>query len=300
MRWVGVLAVLSAIAVVEPATAQQLGTSGLAYLDLSPTKRARAEQAIAACQGDLARFKSEADANGQYAGATDGFVSGVVLDTEGSSAADLQTKVIAAERAEQTYSNGSWGSSTNWLVATEHARACLYRGILRYGFGIGKPQPPPAADKPVQPSKSSAALNYPALGVNLPAVPAKSWALLDQRLAGPSAKAPPLAKGKPEDDPDHTGQDATGCLQVIWPKDGRGAARLANSCGYAVEATWCVVGVDCKPGYSNLWTIGAGRQYPVYGTGDGQTHRVEYAACKGANTLRFSRTNFVYSCGPPA
>lgn len=300
MRWMGLLTASVALVIAEPAVAQQLGTSGLGYLDLSPAQLAIAKRAIAACQTELSRVKSESDAAGQYAGATDGFVSGVFMFDASASAADLQSKVALAERMEQTYSNGSWGKDTNRLVAVEHARACLYRGILQYGHGVGKPTPPPAATKPVQSAPPPADLPYPDLRVNLGAVPPTSWALFDQRLAGPAAKAPPLAKGKAVDDPAHAGQDATGCLQVIWPKDGRGAARIANSCGYAVEAAWCVVGVDCKPGYTNRWTIGAGRQYPIYGTGDGLTRRVEYAGCRGANTIRASRTALTYSCGPSA
>ena len=75
--------------------------------------------------------------------------------------------------------------------------------------------------------------------------------------------------------------DATRCVQI---QDARNGANFYNSCNFAVELTWCVEGVDCNPGYSNTWTLGAGRQWPIQGTSK-QRRQIYYAACKGANSF---------------
>lgn len=75
--------------------------------------------------------------------------------------------------------------------------------------------------------------------------------------------------------------EATRCVQI---QDSRNGANFYNSCNFAVELTWCVDGVDCNPGYSNTWTLGAGRQWPIQGTSK-QRRQIYYAACKGANSF---------------
>ena len=76
---------------------------------------------------------------------------------------------------------------------------------------------------------------------------------------------------------DDGGEDATHCLSLENNS-------LMNNCGYLIEAEWCVENVDCKNGtYTNQWTIGANRSYPVQGANTGGT--VRWAACKGRNSI---------------
>jgi tetratricopeptide (TPR) repeat protein len=91
--------------------------------------------------------------------------------------------------------------------------------------------------------------------------------------------------------------DATNCLSLRrGPNNG---AILFNSCAFAVEAAWCVVGTEC--GHSgNMWTISANNSYPILG-GNGGDLQVRYAACRGANSMDTVRNapndgNIHYSC----
>ncbi|MGD9813902.1 MAG: hypothetical protein AB7Q23_07515 [Hyphomonadaceae bacterium] len=69
----------------------------------------------------------------------------------------------------------------------------------------------------------------------------------------------------------------TECLDLV---DGS----LVNNCPFTIEATWCTENVDCNNGrYTNTWTIGANRSYPVNGGRSG--NYVHWGACRGANTL---------------
>jgi hypothetical protein len=73
--------------------------------------------------------------------------------------------------------------------------------------------------------------------------------------------------------------DASGCIKLEQEASGR--VVLANRCGQVAEVTWCVVGRDCNPGYSNTWTISAGGTWPV---GSGAV-TVNWGACLGANSI---------------
>ncbi len=82
--------------------------------------------------------------------------------------------------------------------------------------------------------------------------------------------------------------DATHCLSVQEAGSGTnvhvgGAVSgrvLVNSCGFVVEASWCVVGSECGRS-GNLYTIGANSYYPIMG-GQGQ---VRFAACRGSDSM---------------
>jgi hypothetical protein len=63
--------------------------------------------------------------------------------------------------------------------------------------------------------------------------------------------------------------DATSCLSVVatgtkveWGASGK--FKLVNTCGYPVAASWCANTRDCDSGIGNLWTIGAGKDYPIF------------------------------------
>lgn len=90
------------------------------------------------------------------------------------------------------------------------------------------------------------------------------------------------------------GQDMAHCMRL--ERSSSGGAALANHCGVTVEATWCTeggnAGDDCSRGFRNLWTIGAGRSYPV----QGRPTRVRWGACRGANTLRGTGELLKYRC----
>ncbi|HVY87686.1 MAG TPA: tetratricopeptide repeat protein [Hyphomonadaceae bacterium] len=92
--------------------------------------------------------------------------------------------------------------------------------------------------------------------------------------------------------------DASACLSLQrGPNNG---AILFNSCGYPVEAAWCVVGTECGTGVGYMWTISANNSYPILGAGRGEV-QVRYAACRGANSMDTVRGapndgNIHYSC----
>jgi hypothetical protein len=85
------------------------------------------------------------------------------------------------------------------------------------------------------------------------------------------------------------------CLSAV--RRASGGIDLQNNCGYAVEAGWCVIGYDCKNGdwgYSNQWTIGAGRSYPISGS---LNRMVNFAACTPTQTSVISTSRTEYQCG---
>lgn len=91
----------------------------------------------------------------------------------------------------------------------------------------------------------------------------------------------------------NTDNDAVACLELLTLN---GAGSLRNNCAFTVEAVWCVENHDCNPSYSNMWSIGAGRLYPVFGSRDGG--QIHWGACRGANSIRLYRQDpvFHYRC----
>lgn len=84
--------------------------------------------------------------------------------------------------------------------------------------------------------------------------------------------------------------DAVDCLELVALND---AGSLHNTCAFTVEAVWCVEGHDCRPSYSNMWSIGPDRMYPVNGTrGGGYVH---WGACRGANSVLMGPDDAVFS-----
>lgn len=84
---------------------------------------------------------------------------------------------------------------------------------------------------------------------------------------------------------------------------------MVNDCPYAVSVTWCVEAGngrtgDCRPGYSNLWDLGAAGQKEgsnSYGI-DAKEQVVRYAACRLGPNMGFQalekdpRFPFRFSC----
>ena len=84
----------------------------------------------------------------------------------------------------------------------------------------------------------------------------------------------------------HPENDATACVELI-PRnefDAKGVkstmgAMLRNNCSYAIDVTWCIVGSDCNPGYSNLWKIAANNDWPISAPTD-RHFDAKWAACR--------------------
>jgi hypothetical protein len=78
--------------------------------------------------------------------------------------------------------------------------------------------------------------------------------------------------------------DATDCLSVVktgtkveWGTNGK--FKLINTCSYPVEAAWCANTKDCESHVGNLWTIGAGRDYPIF-FADESAPDIRVGACR--------------------
>ena len=90
--------------------------------------------------------------------------------------------------------------------------------------------------------------------------------------------------------------EATQCVELI-PRNEFAAkgvkstmgAMLRNTCPYAIDVTWCIVGGDCKPGYSNLWKIGANKDWPISAPTD-RHFDAKWAACKSENGFQNSQS----------
>ncbi len=60
-------------------------------------------------------------------------------------------------------------------------------------------------------------------------------------------------------------------------------AVFRNSCGYSVQVTWCVVGVDCNPGYSNVMTV-LGNSDRAISYDPSRPGHINWAACRNGFT----------------
>lgn len=83
--------------------------------------------------------------------------------------------------------------------------------------------------------------------------------------------------------------DATACIrveptgaQMEWGIEGR--YRLRNNCSYPISASWCANSAECGAGRGNLWTIGSGKDWPIY-FADLTNPNIQVGACK-AGTAR--------------
>jgi hypothetical protein len=89
----------------------------------------------------------------------------------------------------------------------------------------------------------------------------------------PTLPAAPTKMHRPE-------YDARQCVKVE-PNAQGDAYQFVNRCGDTVAITWCVVGVDCNPGYTNTWDLGVGRTWPIARGGTS----VNWAACVRPSSL---------------
>jgi hypothetical protein len=80
--------------------------------------------------------------------------------------------------------------------------------------------------------------------------------------------------------------EATECLDVIYANQfdvehvsSTQKAVFRNRCSRPVEVTWCTVGDDCRPGYSNLFTVPARNDRGFSYEPSIRGSRVEFAGC---------------------
>lgn len=90
--------------------------------------------------------------------------------------------------------------------------------------------------------------------------------------------------------------DATDCLSVVktgtkveWGTSGK--FKLINTCSYPVEAAWCANTKACEGHAGNLWTIGAGRDYPIF-FADESAPDIRVGACR-VQSQRTSKVDVV-------
>ena len=81
------------------------------------------------------------------------------------------------------------------------------------------------------------------------------------------------------------GRSAMACVGIksLASKDStmsNGRRIIVNNCESTVEVGWCYVDTECSRDFGNLWTLGAGRSWPV-----SATREIRFGACYGADTL---------------
>jgi hypothetical protein len=84
------------------------------------------------------------------------------------------------------------------------------------------------------------------------------------------------------------------CVSI--ERNAHGGASFANHCASAVEAFWCIEGVDCKHGtwgMSNSWTIRPGHSYPISGS---RGKNVQAFACDKPNASIIEHGPNLFSC----
>ncbi len=94
--------------------------------------------------------------------------------------------------------------------------------------------------------------------------------------------------------------DATPCVRVDatgnkieWGVEGR--YRIVNTCSYPVDVSWCANVRECNGPGGNLWTIRAGKDYPIFFSDETNPY-IEISACHtGANALPLPGPNGSFS-----
>lgn len=109
--------------------------------------------------------------------------------------------------------------------------------------------------------------------------------------------------------PQNTGASGATNKQAIEPayqcititREAHNWPLMDNRCPYAIEVAWCYQGLDCKKGnwgYSNLATIGAGKNKYASSFSNTSEHTLLYFACKGANTRPVEDSPTTSHCEP--
>ena len=96
--------------------------------------------------------------------------------------------------------------------------------------------------------------------------------------------------------PETTSRAVTECVIAEPSSTGSGALQLRNTCNFAVEVGWCVVGLDCKNGghgFSNQWSLRPGASYPISGS---KGRQVSFGACTPANSSITSVSSREINC----
>jgi hypothetical protein len=115
---------------------------------------------------------------------------------------------------------------------------------------------------------------------------------------GSARPAPPPTAGG--DSKQHNpGNNAMNCIAIYHESEmkARGyktimSSIMVNNCPYPVSVQWCVEAGhghrgDCKPGYANLWDLGANATWGI----DSQYQAVRYAACRKGPNMGFQRVD---------
>ena len=105
----------------------------------------------------------------------------------------------------------------------------------------------------------------------------------------PPPPAAPAYNGGGRSDAHNPANDATACIAVQNETNRR---VLANTCGYPIEAVWCIAETECGRS-GNTWTIAANGRWPVQMGGT-----VRYAACRNPNSITavWNTSPFEYRC----
>ncbi len=103
--------------------------------------------------------------------------------------------------------------------------------------------------------------------------------------AGNGTAVPPLRPTITQEAHNPAGE-ATDCVRVIGKGDFEAEhvsttqkAVFRNTCSHPVEVTWCTKTSDCKPGYTNLFTVPAKKDRGFSYEPSVRGSKVEYAAC---------------------
>ncbi len=117
---------------------------------------------------------------------------------------------------------------------------------------------------------------------------------------GPQAK--PVQEGLDAHVIASDGKSAMDCVQLVEltkadSSTSGGGRVLSNQCEVAVEITWCYVDTECTNGLGAMWTVAAGRSWPV-----SAEREIRWAACRGANTVAFEKgsAGLRFICSAPA
>jgi len=80
--------------------------------------------------------------------------------------------------------------------------------------------------------------------------------------------------------------DATQCLKVVptgtrqeWGTNGK--FKLVNTCGFPVVASWCANKGECEGNHGSMWSISAGKDYPIF-FADPANPFIQVGACRTA------------------
>jgi hypothetical protein len=203
--------------------------------------------------------------------------------------------------AERRIREGGASQATHY-----EAILCLYRGAQKFTSSASAPPPPtprpapPPAPRPPTPTPDTAEARRLLMERYKDVL---SDVLADlERIPTLRKNAPPPPKNAAAMKDENTrGEDAVGCMSIVWPANALSAPLIQNHCRYPVEAVWCVQPCG-KSG--NMWTIFPNSDdyegYPIIETEKIVRGReIWFGACRGRNSIHAGPRPQTYTCGPP-